>query len=209
MWKWIIGGVVAVLVLILVAIGTFVWWITRGPDLTQFEFLKEPRVIEKNAERMVVVEGTGETAEAIAEKAIETLFETYYALEGNQPSFRVAPRARWPQVGDSAGEVWIGRFGLPVSGSARLPAELEPEDSGLKIEIQTWEYGQVAEILHIGPYDREEPTIDRLHRFIAAQGLEVVGEHEEEYLKGPGLLGPGDPQGYYTIIRLRVVAADT
>lgn len=32
----------------------------------------------------------------------------------------------------------------------------------------------------------------------------VVGEHEEEYVKGPGMLFAGDPEQYLTIIRLRV-----
>jgi hypothetical protein len=67
----------------------------------------------------------------------------------------------------------------------------------------------VAEILHIGPYDRETPTIDRLKRFIATSGYSIIGEHEEEYLKGPGLLFRGSPKNFHTIIRYRVVQNDT
>jgi hypothetical protein len=32
----------------------------------------------------------------------------------------------------------------------------------------------------------------------------VIGEHEEEYVKGPGMLLAGDPAEYLTIIRLRI-----
>lgn len=46
--------------------------------------------------------------------------------------------------------------------------------------------------------------IERLLHFMNAQGYRVVGEHEEEYVKGPGMMFSGDPEQYLTIIRLRV-----
>ena len=70
--------------------------------------------------------------------------------------------------------------------------------------LTTWEYGDVAEMLHVGPYDREEPTIAKLKQFIKECGYEIVGEHEEEYLKGPGMFSKGNPDKYLTIIRYRV-----
>jgi effector-binding domain-containing protein len=73
--------------------------------------------------------------------------------------------------------------------------------------ITTWAYGDVAEILHVGPYNAEQPDIERLLNFISAQGYRLVGEHEEEYVKGPGMMFSGDPQQYLTIIRLRVEKA--
>jgi effector-binding domain-containing protein len=65
----------------------------------------------------------------------------------------------------------------------------------------------VAEILHVGPYRTEQPDIERLLQFISANGYRAVGEHEEEYVKGPGMLFAGDPEQYLTIIRLRVEKA--
>ena len=35
----------------------------------------------------------------------------------------------------------------------------------------------------------------------------LQGEHEEEYIKGPGMLSKGNPQKYLTIIRYRVKQA--
>jgi len=62
----------------------------------------------------------------------------------------------------------------------------------------------VAEILYTGPYDKEEPTIQRLRDFVTAQGYVTVAGHEEEYIKGPTMNGKGDPEQYLTIIRYRV-----
>ena len=56
----------------------------------------------------------------------------------------------------------------------------------------------------MGPYSAEQPDIERLLRFIESSGYRVVGDHEEEYVKGPGMLFAGDPDSYLTIIRLRV-----
>jgi hypothetical protein len=70
--------------------------------------------------------------------------------------------------------------------------------------ITTWAYGDVAEILHVGSYSTEQPDIERLHAFIDSHGYRVVGDHEEEYVKGPGMIFAGDPNAYLTIIRLRV-----
>ncbi|OGV68740.1 MAG: hypothetical protein A2269_04025 [Lentisphaerae bacterium RIFOXYA12_FULL_60_10] len=79
-----------------------------------------------------------------------------------------------------------------------------PTKEGLTPEIATWSYGETAEILHVGGYDAEKPTVQRLHDYITAQGYEIAGLHEEEYLKGPGMFFAGDPAGYYTIIRYPV-----
>ncbi|MEW6104621.1 MAG: GyrI-like domain-containing protein [bacterium] len=92
---------------------------------------------------------------------------------------------------------------MPVSETAQLPDNFK-QTPNMKIEIKEWEYGDVAEILHIGPYSEETPTIEKLHNFIKENGYKVIGEHEEEYLKGPGMFGKGNPKKYYTIIRLRV-----
>ncbi|MFV1987517.1 MAG: DUF4440 domain-containing protein, partial [Gemmatimonadota bacterium] len=55
-----------------------------------------------------------------------------------------------------------------------------------------------------GPYDGEQPTPDALRQFAEAGGYEVLEGHEEEYVRGPSMSGPGDPEEYLTILRYRV-----
>jgi hypothetical protein len=74
--------------------------------------------------------------------------------------------------------------------------------------LATWEYGEVAEILHLGPYSREEPALKRLREFIREQGYVTLGGHEEEYIVGPSQGGKGDSEQYVTIIRYRVRRPD-
>jgi hypothetical protein len=98
---------------------------------------------------------------------------------------------------------WVGRYALPVPDTVPSLPVIDAEH-GLRVNLVDWEYGQVAEILHIGPYAKEMPTIEKLHRFIKERGYGIIGYHEEEYVKGPGMFFRGDPEKYYTIIRYQV-----
>jgi hypothetical protein len=53
-----------------------------------------------------------------------------------------------------------------------------------------YEEGRAAQILHIGPYSAEGPTIARLHQFIAEQGYRPSGKHHEIYLSDPRRTAP-------------------
>jgi hypothetical protein len=190
----------------IVAAGFFLF-APGGPDPAQFEYLKEPQVCEMADQKVLQVEAKG-APEAVGSEAFGLLFKTYFKLKGvpkgpKQP----APRARWPLALNTPKEQWIGRYAMPLPESVAALPTREVGASGLRAEITTWQYGQVAEILHVGPYDTEEPTIRKLMQFIKDRGYEIAGEHEEEYVKGPGLFFKGNPQKYLTIIRYRVKKA--
>jgi hypothetical protein len=200
----IIIGVVAALVVVVAAFIAFsVYYMMQGPDLTKYEPLKEPKISTAPNQKMLVVEAKGDPNVA-GEKAFGLLFRMYFKMKDTPkgPS-QPAPRARWPIALDTPKTEWVGLYAMPIpETTTELPQyEATPEP---KVTLTTWEYGEVAEILHVGPYDKEQPTVARLMEFIKAQGYEVVGEHEEEYLKGPTMFSKGDPEKYVTIIRYRV-----
>ena len=53
----------------------------------------------------------------------------------------------------------------------------------LRLERRT--EGAAAQILHVGPWAEEGPTIERLHAFITERGYALRGEHHEIYLSDP------------------------
>jgi hypothetical protein len=67
--------------------------------------------------------------------------------------------------------------------------------SGLRLEA--FSEGTCAQILHIGPFSEEGSTIEKVHRFIAANG-QRVGKHHEIYLSD---IRKADPAKWKTIIR--------
>jgi hypothetical protein len=50
--------------------------------------------------------------------------------------------------------------------------------------------GLCAQVLHLGPYSEEGPTIERLHGFIASGGYVHTGKHHEIYLSDPRRCAP-------------------
>jgi hypothetical protein len=67
-----------------------------------------------------------------------------------------------------------------------------------KARFETYNEGESAQIMHIGPFDREEPTINNLHAFIEESGKEKRGRHHEIYLSD---FRKADPEKLKTIIR--------
>jgi len=58
--------------------------------------------------------------------------------------------------------------------------------------------GFSAQILHLGPFSEEKPTIERLHHFMEEQGMQPRGKHHEIYLSDPRKVPPGK---WRTVIR--------
>jgi hypothetical protein len=180
-----------------VAAAGFIYYIYfSGPTAAEFASLREPRLIWLDDAKVIQIEISGDPNKT-GQDAFGALFSSYYRLSNVDRRKPVAPRARWPKGLETAKQDWIGRYALPV------PADVTGMPSGVdrRLSISTWRYGNVAEILHIGPYSTEQPTIDRLHQFITAHGLEIAGDHEEEYIVGPKIFGLGNPNRYLTIIR--------
>src|SRR5512146_792288 len=62
---------------------------------------------------------------------------------------------------------------------------------GLKhLRLERFHEGLSAQIMHIGPYSAEPPTIQRLHHFIAENGYRRCGKHHEIYLGDPNRSAP-------------------
>lgn len=57
-----------------------------------------------------------------------------------------------------------------------------PYDRAKRVRIAE---GRSVQILHVGPYDAERPTIETLHAYAKANGLAATGKHHEIYLSDP------------------------
>jgi len=59
-----------------------------------------------------------------------------------------------------------------------------------KLRFERLHEGACAQIMHVGPYAAEAPTIERLHHFIRELGSEPTGKHHEIYLGDPRRTAP-------------------
>jgi effector-binding domain-containing protein len=198
---------IIITLLVLIVIGT-VLFMRKGPDLSQYEGLREPAFVTLPDQKMLVVEAKGDP-NVVGKKAFGMLIKAYFKVKETPKGKRMPTlHARWPRMLETPKSEWVGYYGMPIPESVTSVPALKG-GSGLTVGLTTWEYGQVAEILHVGPYGKEEPTVAKLVSFINENGFEIIGDHEEEYLRGPGMFSKGNPEKYYTIIRYRVQQRDT
>lgn len=59
-----------------------------------------------------------------------------------------------------------------------------------KVRLETLQEGPSAQIVHIGPYEQEGPTVGKIHGFIFGHGHRPRGKHHEIYLRDPAQCPP-------------------
>ena len=59
-----------------------------------------------------------------------------------------------------------------------------------KIRFESFREGYSVQIMHIGPWSEEQPTIDKLHNYAEEQGFKLRGKHHEIYLSDPRRTAP-------------------
>ena len=180
------------------------------------------RFLELPERRFVMIDGEGPAGEAAFAPRMPGLYATAWTLR-----FAIKRRGIVTKVGPLEGLWWTSDgvldldviFGPGERGTWRwtlligLPDEATDEElegalatgrsklappyrEGLRVE--PFAEGRVAQVLHLGPYAEERPTIERLHAAIAAAGLRPRGRHHEIYLGDPSR---GDPAKVRTLLR--------
>lgn len=93
--------------------------------------------------------------------------------------------AFWPDAHLKPKSKWTGIWNLEVSSFVSAK-DLIQKDPARRVGVKKLPAAMVAEILYVGPYSSEDPTIRKLHGFITAQKYTISGPHEEVYLTRPG-----------------------
>lgn len=66
------------------------------------------------------------------------------------------------------------------------------------LRFEAYAEGKAAQIMHVGPFSEEGPTVEKVHDFIAENGYERSGLHHEIYLSD---IRRAAPEKWKTIIR--------
>jgi hypothetical protein len=120
------------------------------------------------------------------------------------------PGAVQPAAAAAGSWLWTLVIQVPVGASDEEVADAisaarraRPSPALSQLHVRTLQAGDCAEILHVGPYSAEGPTIARLHAVIEASGQVACGRHHEVYLGDPRR---SDPARLRTLIRQPVTA---
>jgi len=185
----------------------------------------KPQLVQVPALRFLCLDGHGDpnTSQAYA-AAVQALYSVSYAAKfavkkAGGPEFKVSPlEGLWWAAdmstfltGDKSEWDWTMMIRQPDAVTHALVARLADEVAANKsmpvakeLRLISFEEGAAAQVLHVGPYDTEGPTIARLHEFIQAHGFTLDGRHHEIYLGDPRRSAP---ERLRTIIRQPYAAA--
>jgi len=148
---------------------------------------KEPQILEMPPQKMAVVYAKG-APDKVFPEFMPALYGSVYTLKFDLkkkglPTFKVSGlRARYPDAHLVPKEEWTHIIALPIpEDTTSLPQKVP----GIEVKIETWDYGTVAQILHLGAYSQAQPTAELLQQFIEDSGYQIAGVHEEEYLTTP------------------------
>ncbi|MCK4513649.1 MAG: GyrI-like domain-containing protein [Spirochaetaceae bacterium] len=181
---------------------------------------KEPHLIDVPPLQYVMVDGTGDpnTSEEY-QRAMGALYAVAYTVKfvakDSGSDFGVMPlEGLWwtdpPEaltMDDKSIWNWTAMILQPdfvsvtmvddALASAVQKGKIDPE-TATKVRLETLREGTSAQVLHIGPYADEAPTIASLHGFVEASGYRLRAKHHEIYMSDPRRVAP---EKMKTIIR--------
>jgi len=181
---------------------------------------KKPEIIDIPPGKFLTITGRGEPGGSAYQAALNALYSLSYTLKfkckAEGRDFTVMgleglwwwddrsifsledapPREEWN---------WKSMIRQPDFITGEMLEEIRPQVREKKgapevdeVVLESFHEGLSAQIMHVGPYSEEGPTIERLHAFIVENGYRMRGLHHEIYLSDPRRTAP---ERWRTIIR--------
>jgi hypothetical protein len=168
-------------------------------------------VIDVPPMNFLMIDGHGDpnTAQEYAD-AVEALYAVAYALKfmskkekgmdyvvppmeglwwvGNMEEFTTQDKSAWDWTMMIMQPEWVTQ---EMFEEALRQAEKRKNLPALaKLRLEAYGEGLSVQIMHIGPYEAEAPTIASMHAFIDRNGYQPAGKHHEIYLGDPRKVVP-------------------
>ena len=176
-----------------------------GPSSKQFVVVDVPPM------QYLMIDGHGDPNAAMEyREALETLYPVAYKLKflskaelqkdyvvmpleglwwaADMTAFASREKSLWDWTMMVMQPEWITQAMLETV-IEQLEDEPPPAISGIRLE--EYDEGLAVQIMHVGSYDDEGPTLQKLHEeYIPQNGLEATGKHHEIYLNDPRRVAP-------------------
>lgn len=177
-----------------------------------------PRAVDPGLHSYLMIDGAGDPNVSPAfKKAVEALFSVSYHLKFSWRKETGVDYGVMPLEGlwwtddmatfsaeDKMAWSWTLMI-LQPSFIERSVVEKAVVDVAAKkgtqldgVRYETFDEGKSAQVLHVGPFSAEGPTVQRLHEWIVKAGGKLTGKHHEIYLSD---FRRGDPTRWKTIVR--------
>ena len=186
--------------------------------------MRQVAIVDVPEMNFLMVDGAGDPNTAQEYKdAVEALYSLSYALKfmtrrekatdyvvmpleglwwtGDMSKFSVEDKDAWKWIAMIMQPEYVTK-GLVDKALEHVRNKNLPALS--KTRFESLHEGLSAQIMHIGPYSEEDPTIQRLHRHIKENGYKLRGKHHEIYLSDPR---KSAPERMKTVIRQPITRA--
>lgn len=181
-----------------------------------------PRMVDVPEMTFLMIDGCGDPNTSPEYRdAIQALYALSYALKfaikrAGGADHKVSPLEGlwWADdwnafvAADKSAWQWTAMIRQPAEVTAELHRQVAADVVAKKqlpaidrVRLESFAEGRAGQILHVGPYSAEGPTISTLHAFLAEQGYHFDGlrqKHHEIYLGDPRRAAP---EKLRTIIR--------
>ncbi|MFQ5602645.1 MAG: GyrI-like domain-containing protein [bacterium] len=173
---------------------------------------KEVTVVDVPEMNFLMIDGQGDpNTSEVYQQAVEALFTVSYTLKfmikkgETAIDYAVMPlEGLWwaEDMSQFSAEnkdawLWTAMIMQPEYVTRELFEEAKMQAAKKKdlpalprMRFEAFHEGQAAQIMHIGPYSEEGPTIGKIHNFIREQGGKLRGKHHEIYLGDPRRTAP-------------------
>lgn len=173
---------------------------------------KKPSLVEVPPMRFLAIDGAGQPGGERFQAAMQALFTLAYSVrfaakkrldldypvmasEGLYWNVDGGPLA--PDYGPDK-MAWTLQLMLPDQVADEFVEEVRAETAAKgkggpalgEVQIRDFAEGTSVQIMHIGPYDAEPATTERLVAFATEQGYEITGRHHEIYIGDPNRTAP-------------------
>jgi hypothetical protein len=171
---------------------------------------KEVKIVDVPAMNFLLVNGEGAPTSPQYSEAIEALFSVSYTLKfmikkNTGVDFSVMPLEGLWWVDDMtkfSSErkdewTWTAMIMQPkyvTANDFKLAVEQVKKKKNLpalpKVLFENFKEGPAAQVMYVGPFSAEGPTIAKIHACIQSSGHELSGKHHEIYLNNPATTAP-------------------
>jgi hypothetical protein len=145
----------------------------------------DPNTSQEFQEAVEALFGVSYTVKFMVKKGEVAVDYSVMPLEGlwwmdNMAEFSIERKADWKWTTMIMQPEYVTRDLLQAAMEQVEKKKNPPALSRLRYE--SYHEDQAAQIMHIGPFAEEGPTIEKIHQYIEENGYELSGKHHEIYL---------------------------
>ncbi len=173
-------------------------------DKDYYKAGREPVIVNVKPYNYLMINGVSAPEDVRFLEAIEAIYSVAYTVKFQYKSKEkdfVVPKmeAQWWAEGpltfeQTPREEWHWNIVIPmpeyveaeeVESAIQISIEKKQQSQISEVEFKPLNEGRSIQVLHVGSYEEEGPTLEKIFAFAAEEGLEINGHHHEIYITDP------------------------